>query len=347
LPRRWSVADCIPTLERGNDHSSDLELVQALENALAARRGSLPGAAPGAGPGEPGRAGQSLTEGNLYERQGQEGRRRQEGLLGHPAGDGAAPAGADAEAVAVDWTPPANASLKEVHGAALREADRRYLQGQEHAVTNRETGDRIWISKTGLRKSISGHSGLQKMRVVPSLPDLIERGAFIGSAPDRKGRAEVLGYDFYAARAVIDGVPYRVRLAIREVRDGKGGRKKFYDHELTEVGEAAGEQGVVNRGGSVGFPPATASPGFIKQPDGGGVNSGPDAALRWMHEFRADHAGTLYANPFLAGARDLARSIGLNPGRSAVEAFGGAALGAVSSDDEPGSAGWWLDAAKG
>jgi hypothetical protein len=56
---------------------------------------------------------------------------------------------------------------------------------------------------------------------------------------------------------------------------------------------------------------------------------------------------TFYANPFLLGAKSIAKDIGLYPGRTAIEAAAGGALGAVSSDDEPGSAKWWLDVAKG
>ncbi|PKM43260.1 MAG: hypothetical protein CVV05_15550 [Gammaproteobacteria bacterium HGW-Gammaproteobacteria-1] len=56
---------------------------------------------------------------------------------------------------------------------------------------------------------------------------------------------------------------------------------------------------------------------------------------------------TFYANPFWVAGREFAKDIGAHPGRAAAEAFSGAVAGATLSDEEPGSARWWLDVAAG
>lgn len=75
------------------------------------------------------------------------------------------------------------------------------------------------------------------------------------------------------------------------------------------------------------------------------------AALQRMVDARLENIGTLYANPFLLGAADLARDVGLDvkryPRRAAAQVALGAAAGGLGSENEPGSAKWWLDVATG
>lgn len=148
--------------------------------------------------------------------------------------------------VSVSWN-PIEGALKHAHDAALAKAERIYLQGKEFAVTNRQTGEIIWVSKSGLRKAISGHSGIQKIRLVPYLPELLERGVFTGTAPDQKRRPDVLAYRYYVSQAAIDASVYEVKLVIREVREGKTQRSKFYDHEIRRISEAAGIQRAIDQ----------------------------------------------------------------------------------------------------
>jgi hypothetical protein len=100
--------------------------------------------------------------------------------------------------VTVDWNPGTEVP-KEAHGPMLREAERRYLNDERGQTTERmfrngETKDEIYVSKTALRKATSGHAGVQKMRIVPVLPQLIEGSHFVGSAADEKAREEIAGY---------------------------------------------------------------------------------------------------------------------------------------------------------
>lgn len=56
---------------------------------------------------------------------------------------------------------------------------------------------------------------------------------------------------------------------------------------------------------------------------------------------------TLYANPFAQATADIARDIGLHPGRNVAAGFAGGVVGATNSEAEVGSAQWWLDVAAG
>src|SRR5699024_6211127 len=55
------------------------------------------------------------------------------------------------------------------------------------------------------------------------------------------------------------------------------------------------------------------------------------------------NSGTFFATPVGPVIGQLARDIGQAPGRNAAAAFGGGALGGVSSDDEPLTPDWWAD----
>lgn len=56
---------------------------------------------------------------------------------------------------------------------------------------------------------------------------------------------------------------------------------------------------------------------------------------------------TFYANPFWQAPLQIAKDVGLHPGRSASSALFGGVGGATVSDEEPGSARWWLDVGAG
>ncbi len=56
---------------------------------------------------------------------------------------------------------------------------------------------------------------------------------------------------------------------------------------------------------------------------------------------------TFYANPFLYAVGQAARDIGRNTGRNLTASAAGGALAGVSSNEEAGSAKWWVDVAAG
>ncbi|MBL8247275.1 MAG: hypothetical protein JNK95_02770, partial [Candidatus Competibacter sp.] len=167
--------------------------------------------------------------------------------------------------VPVDFKLAETLPLSDARHLALAEAKWRLLTNKEDEISprsfNASNGDQIWISMAGLKESVSKYAGIQKMRILPALGQLIENSHFVRSAPDEKTEKRrsknVLGYRYYVAKAKLDGKPYYVKLAVREIEDG-GIRRKFYDHELSEVSEAAGESGTAHLA-AAGNPPATAS----------------------------------------------------------------------------------------
>ncbi len=148
---------------------------------------------------------------------------------------------------------------------ALEEVKKRYLTPEKttHRVVVKESGDEILISKSGLKKASSGHSGVQKMRILPVLPELIENAHFVTGAPDESRKTSIKSYRYYVARPMIDGKEYYVKLVVREIQEGKGAKKKFYDHELSEVHEVAGLTNPAHPKATDGSP-ATTSLDFIR-----------------------------------------------------------------------------------
>ncbi len=166
--------------------------------------------------------------------------------------------------VRVDFQIPESTPLAQARQQALAAAKRALLTDAKGEIGPQsfttKDGDAIWVSMTGLKASISKHSGIQKMRVLPVLDRLIENSHFIMAEADLKAEkrdsTNVKGYRYYLAKAEIDGKPYYAKLAVREVEDS-GIKRRFYDHELSEVSEAAGESGTFRT--AAGHPPATTS----------------------------------------------------------------------------------------
>ena len=151
--------------------------------------------------------------------------------------------------VPVDFELDNAQSLAEARHQALAEAKRRFALDQNPKKVITPNGDGIWIAMSGLKESISKHAGPQKMRILPILDRLIENSHFVLAAPDAKTEQRktpnILGYRYYVAKAKLGEKAYYVKLAVREVED-RGVKRKFYDHDLSEVSEVTREQGTAH-----------------------------------------------------------------------------------------------------
>lgn len=56
---------------------------------------------------------------------------------------------------------------------------------------------------------------------------------------------------------------------------------------------------------------------------------------------------TFYSNPFLVATKQIAKDVIKHPGRNAAAGFTGGVYSATTSEEEVGSANWWLDVAQG
>ena len=133
-------------------------------------------------------------------------------------------------------------SLQEINRNVLNYVDSRYLHGEARQFENLETHDQIMVSKTALRKAMSGHAGEQKMWAATVVPDLLRVAHKVFTTNDNKGRPDIKAYHYYVAPVKIDGKIYYAKLVVRELTDGH----KFYDHELSEVSEGAGQHGAAS-----------------------------------------------------------------------------------------------------
>ncbi|MER2529165.1 MAG: LPD38 domain-containing protein, partial [Candidatus Competibacter denitrificans] len=172
---------------------------------------------------------------------------------------------ASLEAVNVDFQISESTPIAQARHQVLAEAKRTLLTDARGEVAPRaftaKNGDEIWVSMAGLRESISKHAGPQKMKILPTLDRLIQNSQFVLATQDVKSEKRhspnVLGYRYYIAKANLDGKTYYVKLAVREIEDG-GIRRKFYDHDLSEVSEVARKQGTAHLT-AAGNPTATTS----------------------------------------------------------------------------------------
>ena len=130
-------------------------------------------------------------------------------------------------------------SLQEINRNVLNYVDSRYLHGEARQFENLETHDQIMVSKTALRKAMSGHAGEQKMWAATVVPDLLRVAHKVFTTNDNKGRPDIKAYHYYVTPVKIDGKIYYAKLVVRELTDGH----KFYDHELSEVSEGPDSMG--------------------------------------------------------------------------------------------------------
>ena len=153
------------------------------------------------------------------------------------------------QTVPIDFMLDNTLPLAEARHQALAETKRKFSLDQQPKIVTAPNGDEIQIAMAGLKESISKHAGLQKMRILPVLDRLIENSHFVLAAPDAKAdqrkTPNILGYRYYVAKAKLDGKSYYVKLAVREIEDG-GIKRKFYDHDLSEVSEVIREQGTAH-----------------------------------------------------------------------------------------------------
>lgn len=147
--------------------------------------------------------------------------------------------GTDADVVRITGEELGTGALPLLRVRARAYADSHFANTTVH---NRDDGSEILIPPHGIKTALAHQSGPDKVRAIVAIPQLLERGRKIGVEPDRRGRPEIKAVHRYAARLEIGDRRFDVRLVVREHVDGK----RYYDHDLTEIKEPAGE----NSGGS-------------------------------------------------------------------------------------------------
>ena len=97
--------------------------------------------------------------------------------------------------------------------------------------TNKDTGEKIEISKVGANKVTShGERDEAHLKSIVAIPQLIENSIFIEEQPNEKGNEKYDSYRYYVCGLKIDGVDYTAKIVI-----GVKGDSKYYDHRLTQI----------------------------------------------------------------------------------------------------------------
>ncbi|WP_022727209.1 LPD5 domain-containing protein [Fodinicurvata sediminis] len=94
---------------------------------------------------------------------------------------------------------------------------RNNLQGG--SVVNAETGRTIQFGNAGSKRTVSG-KGEDLLRLVPALRDILEKGSFLESMADRRGRPDVKAIHVLSAQVILDGRPLDVVALVRETQNG-------------------------------------------------------------------------------------------------------------------------------
>ena len=92
----------------------------------------------------------------------------------------------------------------------------------------------IKITKSSLNKMLSASSypervvPLESIAVLSQLERIAQNGVYFSSEGDRRGRAQIAGYDHLMTTVYIDGVPYLVDMRVRVEDEKAGGGNRLY-----------------------------------------------------------------------------------------------------------------------
>lgn len=112
-------------------------------------------------------------------------------------------------------------------GKALREAAKTFARTHlaEKQVHNLATGQLISLPWQGLKHATSNAND-PELRLIPALPDLLQKATLQESVPDRAGRPDIVAAHRYTVQVILNGEPLNVGIVVREFSNGH----RFYDH---------------------------------------------------------------------------------------------------------------------
>jgi len=113
------------------------------------------------------------------------------------------------------------ATTKELRQKALEYASR--FIGK--SFRNAETGNDILVGKSGVKHTLS-HAGLDLIRSIPAIPNLIASAELLNSEPDKHGDANIKSVETYTAKLEIEGAQREIVMTVKHHSDGC----RYYDH---------------------------------------------------------------------------------------------------------------------
>lgn len=120
-----------------------------------------------------------------------------------------------------------NLAIKDMQTAARQFAIKTY---GGKSSTNIETGWSIGFPGNSIRKAMSHAYTPEHNISMAVLPQMVEKGKYLESRPDRKGRKDLKSWHYFRSGFSVDGEEYKVWIAVKETKEGH----KYYDHTIIE-----------------------------------------------------------------------------------------------------------------
>ncbi len=235
-----------------------------------------------------------------------------------------------------------------------------------NTIKNTDSGFDIVLSMKGVKHTTSGVVGKDLIETIPYTPQILAEGKLVESTTDTRGKSGVKSIHYFELPVEINGKRFDVRATVLERSDGK----YYYDHaikkeaipgerrsgphshrnleprlsEIAHQGDGAGTAGTrLSTEGNKSNTDTTKT--TIAQKAQQDILQ---AEAQPPKEPPSTPLGTsLYSNPIIPAARQVANMLHLNPGG----AVGGAVYGGIAAGDaseaERYSPQWWLDSVFG
>ena len=134
----------------------------------------------------------------------------------------------------------------------LRRASRDYAEKHFVGKTyhNESSGVDIGVTRQGIKHALANANDIE-MRLMPALPKMLERAQYVGSEPDKFGRADIKATHKYVTEVRVGDEVVSVGIVVRELSDGH----RHYDHFVIK-NTPAGTSGAASRDGKLGVQPS-------------------------------------------------------------------------------------------
>jgi hypothetical protein len=103
---------------------------------------------------------------------------------------------------------------------------------KDDVVTNTDTGNDIKISNKGIQEWFSKSKSREQILSIKQIKYVLKNAKYNHSEPDKKGRKEIEGFDYYNCDVTVNGKPFNVVLSIMK---NKVEGHLYYHHYLDDI----------------------------------------------------------------------------------------------------------------
>ena len=122
---------------------------------------------------------------------------------------------------------------KKLDDRTLKKSSKKYAQDnfQGKKYLNTDTGENILVSRDGIDKWEGKTKSREQAISIKKLDELLEKSKKAKSLPDKKGRENIEGYNYYNSPIDVNKKPYNANIAARK---GEGDKLRYYYHFLKD-----------------------------------------------------------------------------------------------------------------